>query len=96
MFVNAARFDATEHNMLVAADSPGTNTYRLLRHLPPDQMAKLRIHGSSVLFRTKPQFVVFYQVQQSDSGWYEMQGVTAVQPEWLVEVAPHMYAKRGM
>ena len=63
---------------------------------PTDQMAKLRIHGSSVLFRTKPQFVVFYQVQQSDSGWYEMQGVTAVQPEWLVEVAPHMYAKRGM
>jgi len=36
---------------------------------------------------------VFQTVQQSDSGWYEMQGVTAVQPDMLLEVAPHFFQK---
>lgn len=34
---------------------------------------RLRIHSGSVLARCRPEWVVFYQVQQSDSGWYEMQ-----------------------
>jgi hypothetical protein len=34
---------------------------------------RLRIHSGSVLARCRPEWVVFQQVQQSDSGWYEMQ-----------------------
>jgi ATP-dependent RNA helicase DDX35 len=42
-----------------------------------------------------PRCVVYNTVQQTDNGWYEMQGVTAVQPEWLIELAPHMFHKPG-
>jgi hypothetical protein len=55
---------------------------------------KLRIHPSSVLFRTQPQLVVFLSCQQNDEGWYEMQGVTAIQPDWLTELAPGVFQKR--
>ncbi|KAF5837631.1 putative DEAH [Dunaliella salina] len=54
---------------------------------------RLRIHSGSVLARCRPEWVVFQTVQQSDSGWYEMQGVTAVQPDMLLEVAPHFFQK---
>jgi hypothetical protein len=33
---------------------------------------RLRIHSGSVLYRCRLEWVVFHQVQQSDSGWYEM------------------------
>lgn len=46
-----------------------------------------------MLWRSKPSCVVFNSVQQTDDGWYEMQGVTAVMPEWLMEAAPHMYTR---
>jgi len=58
------------------------------------QGVRLRVHNSSVLFRSRPPCVVFASVQQTDDGWFEMQGVTAVLPEWLTEVAPHMYHRR--
>ena len=58
------------------------------------QGVRLRIHNSSVLFRSRPSCVVFTSVQQTDDGWFEMQGVTAALPEWLTEVAPHMYGRR--
>lgn len=54
---------------------------------------KLRIHPSSVLFRTQPQLVVFLSCQQNDEGWYEMQGVTAIQPDWLTELAPGVFQR---
>lgn len=56
---------------------------------------KLRIHSSSVLWRTPTPWLVFLRVQQADSGWYEMQDVCALQPDWLTELAPHMYQKRA-
>lgn len=55
---------------------------------------KLRMHHSSVLARVRPQWVVFHSVQQGDSGWHDMQGVTVVQPDWLLEAAPHMFSRR--
>lgn len=55
---------------------------------------KLRVHPSSVLFRTQPQLVVFLGCQQNDEGWYEMQGVTAIQPDWLTELAPGVFQRR--
>lgn len=35
--------------------------------------------------------LVFHTIQQGPSGWHEMQDVTAIQPEWLPEIAPHMF-----
>ncbi len=95
MFINAACFDRIEYNPLSPESDPGTNVYRLIRPLPKGhQGVNLRIHNSSVLFRSRPPCVVFTQVQQSDDGWFEMQGVTAIKPEWLSELAPHVYCRR--
>jgi ATP-dependent RNA helicase DDX35 len=57
---------------------------------------KLRIHNSSVLARVKPAYVVFLTAQRSEGGWYEMQGVTAITKELLLDVAPHMYQSLGL
>jgi ATP-dependent RNA helicase DDX35 len=53
------------------------------------------MHPSSVLHRVRPQWVVFATAQQGDSGWFEMQGVTAIDPDWLVEACPQMFHKAG-
>ncbi|BDA45458.1 probable ATP-dependent RNA helicase DHX35 [Coccomyxa sp. Obi] len=53
--------------------SAGVNIYRILRSTGPGPPPRLRIHASSVLARTRPQWLVFWQVQQSSSGWFEMQ-----------------------
>ena len=52
---------------------------------------KLRISAESVLFRTQPGHVLFWQVQQSARGFYDMSDVLVVDPEWLPEIAPAMY-----
>lgn len=95
LFLNAAVFDHTEYNPLAPEGDPGTNVYRLVRHTDPCISLKLRLHKSSVmaLRQPPPQWVVFAGVQQGDSGWYEMQSVTEVKPQWLVEAAPHVYRK---
>ncbi len=61
----------------------------------PGEAPKLRVHASSVLARTRPQYLLFWQVQQSSSGWYEMQDVTAVEADWLPEAAPHVFQRIG-
>lgn len=95
LYINAACFDRIEYNPLSGESSPGINVYRLVRPLPTGHVGvRLRIHNSSVLFRSRPNCVIFTSVQQTDDGWYEMQGVTAVHPEWLTEVAPHMFVRR--
>jgi hypothetical protein len=79
---------------------PAHGTRSRARSLPPPPQGgggaalKLRVHHSSVLARVRPQCVVFHSVQQGDSGWHEMQGVTAVEPGWLLEAAPHMFSRR--
>ena len=55
---------------------------------PPPQ---LRIHSGSVLFRTQPRFLLFWQVQQGQRGFFDMQDLLVVDPEWLPEIAPQMY-----
>ncbi len=55
------------------------------------RMSVLSAQAGSVLSRCQPEWVVFVSVQQTDSGWYEMQGVTAVRREWLLDEAPHYY-----
>lgn len=83
------------------ADIPAAATYDedesllLLFAVPhTGRPLKLRIHASSVLVRTQPQLVVFLRCQQNEDGWYEMQGVTAVRPSWLTELAPAVYQQR--
>ena len=61
----------------------------------PGEAPRLRVHASSVLARTRPQHLLFWQVQQSSSGWYEMQDVTAIEADWLPEAAPHVFRKTG-
>ncbi|MEW5297962.1 MAG: hypothetical protein WDW36_001135 [Sanguina aurantia] len=90
LFGNAAVFEGLKVNPLASQADPGVAVYRLLR-LPGSQPLQLRIHPSSVLFRSRPPCLVFHSVQEHDSGWFEMQGVTAVQPQWLLQAAPHMY-----
>ncbi|KAG2447032.1 hypothetical protein HYH02_008184 [Chlamydomonas schloesseri] len=91
-FMAAAVYEGTQYNPLAAESDPGVHVYRLVRYTAHKTAPlKLRIHNSSVLWRSAPPCVVYRSVQQADSGWYEMQGVTAVRPEWLVELAPHMF-----
>ncbi|KAK9828606.1 hypothetical protein WJX72_001006 [[Myrmecia] bisecta] len=85
LFTNAAQLSDTIYESLDPAYT-GTNMYRLVRGAAGQQV-KLRIHLGSVLWSCKPQWVLFYQVQQNSSGWYEMQDLVAVQPEWLTECA---------
>ena len=56
---------------------------------------KLRIHSGSVLFRTQPPFLLFWQVQQGTKGFYDMQDLLAIDPAWLPEIAPEMYQLVG-
>ncbi|PNW76512.1 hypothetical protein CHLRE_11g467654v5 [Chlamydomonas reinhardtii] len=101
-FMCAAVYEGTQYNPLAAESDPGVHVYRLVRYTAHKTAPlKLRIHNSSVLWRSAPPCVVYRSVQQADSGWYEMQqadsglyemqGLTAVQPDWLVELAPHMF-----
>lgn len=59
-----------------------------------DAPLRLRIHPSSALHRVRPDCVMFVRCQQSDDGWYEMQGVTAVTQAALAAAAPHYYQAR--
>lgn len=89
MFINAARLT----DEITLDDNNNTiNVYRLVRSAGGAAAhARLKIHPSSVLYRCRPKWVCFYTAQQNESGWYEMQDVLTIEPEWLTEVAPHMY-----
>lgn len=57
----------------------------------------LRINPASVLGRTTPEYLLFYQVQQGSTGLYDMLDVVTIEPQWLLELAPHMYCDtRGL
>ncbi|KAJ4981825.1 hypothetical protein NE237_032662 [Protea cynaroides] len=47
------------------------------------------IHPSSVLFRVNPKWVVFHSLVSTDRQY--MRNVTAIDPSWLLEAAPHFY-----
>ncbi|KAI4185209.1 MAG: hypothetical protein L6R41_004266 [Letrouitia leprolyta] len=47
------------------------------------------LHPSSVLFETNPRWVIFYELVLTSREY--MRGCMPVQPEWLVEAAPHFY-----
>ncbi|XP_010277715.1 PREDICTED: probable pre-mRNA-splicing factor ATP-dependent RNA helicase DEAH9 isoform X2 [Nelumbo nucifera] len=47
------------------------------------------IHPSSVLFRVNPKWVIFHSLVSTDRQY--MRNVTAIDPSWLIEAAPHFY-----
>ena len=51
--------------------------------------ATLWVHPGSVLFRARPSCVVFASASRTEREY--MRDVTAVDPEWLPELAPHFY-----
>lgn len=65
-------------------ETEGGNTYRSLRG-----NQELFIHPSSVLFRASPKWVVFQSIIFLER--YYMWNVTAIDPAWLSELAPHFY-----
>ena len=53
---------------------------------------KLRIHPHSVLFRTKPECVLFHQlVPSAHSAHHDMTDLLAIPLDWLPAIAPHMF-----
>ncbi|CAG9464413.1 unnamed protein product [Pedinophyceae sp. YPF-701] len=69
--------------------------YRLVRSrartAAGDDPPVLRIGPASVLFRCRPEWVVFATVAQGPEGVFDMQDVAAVDPRWLTEAAPHFF-----
>jgi ATP-dependent RNA helicase DDX35 len=54
--------------------------------------ATLFIHPGSVLFRARPACVVYAAAVRT--GREYMRDVTAIDPEWLPELAPHFYESK--
>lgn len=52
---------------------------------------KLWMHPTSILFKQTPQWVIFHEVVETGKGKAYMREVTAIEPEWLGELAPHFY-----
>ena len=55
---------------------------------------KMRMHESSVLARNQPQCVLYTSAVQTGPTTHEMFEVTAIDQEWLPEIAPHFYEKQ--
>lgn len=54
----------------------------------------LKVHRTSVLYRkSAPAWLCFFSAQQNDSGWYDMHDVVAIDPGWLMEIAPHYFVQ---
>jgi len=87
-FFNAAR--ATARCPTGFMDE-GLARFELIRKTGTGSPVQLGIHPSSCLHRCRPKWVVYTLVQETAEGGYEMQEVTAIEPEWLTELAPHMY-----
>lgn len=54
----------------------------------------IHIHPSSVLFGQKPRWVIYYELVLTSKEF--MRNCMAIQPEWLVEVAPHFYKTKDL
>lgn len=49
----------------------------------------VRIHPSSMLLKDEPECVVYHELVLTTQEY--MRNVIEVEPEWLVEIAPHFY-----
>lgn len=73
------------HAALAQADG----SYRLVRDVSGGEGPVLYIHPSSVLFRRVPSCLLYWEVMETSRIY--MREVTAINPEWLAEVAPNYY-----
>ncbi|KRZ52360.1 putative ATP-dependent RNA helicase DHX35 -like protein, partial [Trichinella nativa] len=66
-----------------AAKLDHTGTYRTIRENFPLKISK----GSALMYRNEyPKWIIFNEVMQDS-----MRDITAIDPEWLYELAPHFY-----
>ena len=72
---------------MLAARLHMDGTYRTIKDGQP-----LAIHPSSVLYTERPPKYVVYQEVQLTSENY-MRELTAIEPQWLSEIAPHYYRR---
>lgn len=74
------------------------NTARLNKSGQSYRSAKtnqtVHIHPSSVLFGQKPRWVIYYELVLTSKEF--MRNCMSLQPEWLVEVAPHFYKSKEL
>ncbi|KAI4642787.1 uncharacterized protein J4E79_011403 [Alternaria viburni] len=52
------------------------------------------IHPSSSLIENRPKWIVFFEIVESSKTY--VRSVLPIQPEWLVEVAPHMHTESSI
>ncbi|RKP12336.1 putative ATP-dependent RNA helicase DHX35 [Piptocephalis cylindrospora] len=70
-----------------AAQMQGDGSFKCLRN-----GLTLHLHPESVLFKQSPTWVVYHEVMETTRNF--MRDVTAIEPTWLTEVAPHFFKKR--
>lgn len=58
------------------------------------QSQSVMIHPSSSLFQVNPPVVIFYELVLTTKEY--MRQVLEINPEWLIEVAPHYYREKDI
>ncbi|KAG0199633.1 hypothetical protein BGX28_007113 [Mortierella sp. GBA30] len=51
----------------------------------------LWMHPTSILFKQAPKWVIFHEVVETAQGKAYMREVSAIEPDWLEQLAPHFY-----
>ncbi|EME42751.1 hypothetical protein DOTSEDRAFT_26302 [Dothistroma septosporum NZE10] len=67
----------------------GGDSYRTVKN-----NMTVHIHPSSVLMDVRPKWVIFYELVLTSKEF--MRSVMPLQPEWLMEVAPHYYKQKDV
>ncbi|KAK6345275.1 hypothetical protein TWF718_007200 [Orbilia javanica] len=67
----------------------GGDSYRTVKNAQT-----VYIHPSSTLFEVNPKWVIYYELVLTSKEF--MRNVLPLQPEWLVEVAPHYHKKKDL
>ncbi|KAH0602679.1 uncharacterized protein H6S33_008329 [Morchella sextelata] len=67
----------------------GGDTYRTVKN-----GQTVHVHPSSCLFEVNPKWLIYYELVLTSKEF--MRNVMPLQPEWLVEVAPHYHKKKDL
>ena len=52
------------------------------------------IHPSSMVFKVQPEWVIYHELVFTTKEF--MRNVIAIEPEWLLEIAPHFYKESDL
>ncbi|EFA82926.1 DEAD/DEAH box helicase [Heterostelium album PN500] len=66
-----------------------SGTYRTTKH-----NQSVQIHPSSCLFQSAPKWVIYHELVETTKEF--MRQVIEIQPQWLVEIAPHFYKEKDI